>query len=77
MVIEISPQNLRDEVAMDVDEDEHGTQRPRKAQDFGIEVDFDCLNDDEREVLASCDFLALKPNCLSSGWIRRSGFEVG
>ena len=62
---------------MDVDEDEHGTQRPRKAQDFGIEVDFDCLDDDEREVLVSCDFLALKPNCLFSGWVGRSDCEVG
>jgi structural maintenance of chromosome 1 len=43
-------QNLREEVAMEVDEDEDGTQRPRKVQDFGIEVNFDSLDDDEREV---------------------------
>lgn len=43
-------QNLRDEVAMDVDEDEDGTQRPRQVQDYGIEVDFAALNDEERAV---------------------------
>jgi hypothetical protein len=43
-------QNLREEVAMDVDEDEDGTQRPRKVQDFGIEVNFESLDDEEREV---------------------------
>lgn len=43
-------QNLRDEVAMDVDEDEDGTQRPRQVQDYGIEVDFDALDDEERAV---------------------------
>ncbi|KAJ7638242.1 condensin complex subunit SMC1 [Roridomyces roridus] len=42
-------ENLREEVAMDVDEDEDGTQQPRKVQDFGIEVDFDELDDDDRE----------------------------
>lgn len=35
---------------MDVDEDEDGTQHPRKVPDFGIEVDFDTLEEDEREV---------------------------
>jgi len=35
---------------MDVDEDEDGTQHPRKVRDFGIEVDFKSLDDDEREV---------------------------
>ncbi|KAJ6561466.1 condensin complex subunit SMC1 [Mycena vulgaris] len=42
-------ENLREEVAMDVDEDEDGTQQPRRVQDFGIEVDFDALDDDDRE----------------------------
>ncbi|KAJ6610416.1 condensin complex subunit SMC1 [Mycena sp. CBHHK59/15] len=42
-------ENLREEVAMDVDEDEDGTQQPRRAQDFGIEVDFDALDEDDRE----------------------------
>ncbi|KAH7929959.1 RecF/RecN/SMC protein [Leucogyrophana mollusca] len=41
-------ENLREEVAMDVDEDEDGTQRPRQVQDYGIEVDFGSLDDDER-----------------------------
>lgn len=43
-------QNLREEVAMDVDEDEDGTQQPRRVQDFGIEVDFESLDDDDRQV---------------------------
>ncbi|KAJ7497178.1 condensin complex subunit SMC1 [Mycena latifolia] len=42
-------ENLREEVAMDVDEDEDGTQQPRRVQDFGIEVDFEGLDDDDRE----------------------------
>ncbi|KAH7887101.1 RecF/RecN/SMC [Phlebopus sp. FC_14] len=41
-------ENLRDEMAMDVDEDEDGTQRPKQVQDYGIEVDFDSLDEDER-----------------------------
>jgi structural maintenance of chromosome 1 len=45
---------------MDVDEDEDATQRPKKAADYGIEVDFDSIEDDERdqdsaEVLARYD----------------------
>lgn len=43
-------QNLRDEVAMDVDEDEDGTQRPKQVQDYGIEVEFAALDDEERAV---------------------------
>ncbi|KAK7062210.1 structural maintenance of chromosomes protein [Favolaschia claudopus] len=42
-------ENLREEVAMDVDEDEDGTQQPRRVQDYGIEVDFEALDDDDRE----------------------------
>lgn len=34
---------------MDVD-DEDGTQRPKAVQDYGIEVDFKDLDDEEREV---------------------------
>jgi structural maintenance of chromosome 1 len=33
---------------MDVDDD--GTQRPLSVDDYGIEVDFESLEDDEREV---------------------------
>ncbi|KAJ8515491.1 hypothetical protein ONZ45_g7107 [Pleurotus djamor] len=40
-------ENLRDENAMDVDEDE--TQPVRKSHDYGIEVDFEDLEEDERE----------------------------
>ncbi|EIW51887.1 cohesin complex subunit psm1 [Trametes versicolor FP-101664 SS1] len=42
-------ENLREEVAMDVDEDEEGTQQVKRVSDFGIEVDFDSLDEDERE----------------------------
>ncbi|KAF9457597.1 condensin complex subunit SMC1 [Collybia nuda] len=42
-------EKLREEVAMDVDEDEDGTQRPKKVHDFGIEVDFEGLDDETRE----------------------------
>lgn len=45
-----SMQNLRDEVAMDVDEDEQGTQRVKRVPDYGIEVDFDSLSDADRNV---------------------------
>ena len=34
---------------MDVDEDEDATQRPKQVQDYGIEVDFDSLDEDVRE----------------------------
>jgi len=43
-------QNLREEVAMGVDDDEEGTQQPKKVQDYGIEIDFDALDDEERDV---------------------------
>jgi structural maintenance of chromosome 1 len=48
-------QNLRDGVAMDVDEEEEegdSTQRLRKVADYGIEVDFGILSANEREVRA-------------------------
>ncbi|KAL5522775.1 hypothetical protein ACEPAG_8793 [Sanghuangporus baumii] len=41
-------ENLREEVTMDVD-DEDGTQRPRRVPDYGIEVEFDLLDEEERE----------------------------
>lgn len=34
---------------MDVDEDEDATQVPKRVQDYGIEVDFDSLDDEDRE----------------------------
>jgi len=34
---------------MEVDEDEDGTQRPRHVNDYGLEVDFQSLDDEERE----------------------------
>jgi structural maintenance of chromosome 1 len=34
---------------MDVDEDEDATQQPKQVHDYGIEVDFDGLDEDVRE----------------------------
>ena len=45
---------------MDVDEDEDATQRPKRVPDFGIEVDFDKLDEGEREVR----FVAVAPSCV-------------
>lgn len=33
---------------MDVDEDEDGTQRPKAVADYGIEVNFDSIDEDDR-----------------------------
>lgn len=33
---------------MDIDEDEDGTQRPKAVADYGIEVDFDLIDEDDR-----------------------------
>ncbi|KAF9233408.1 hypothetical protein BU15DRAFT_90371 [Melanogaster broomeanus] len=60
-------ENLRDEMAMDVDEDEDGTQRPKQVQDYGIEVDFAALDDEDRgsndpEALAEFDASIVKLN---------------
>jgi hypothetical protein len=38
---------------MDVDDDD-GTQQPRQVQDYGVEVDFDSLTEEERAV---CELL--------------------
>ena len=35
---------------MDVDEEEDATVRPKQINDYGIEVDFESLDDDDREV---------------------------
>ncbi|KAK7020211.1 Structural maintenance of chromosomes protein 1 [Paramarasmius palmivorus] len=53
-------ENLREEVAMDVDEDDDATQRPKQVADYGIEVDFDMIGEDDRtrdsaEALAEYD----------------------
>ncbi|KAH9053337.1 cohesin complex subunit psm1 [Lactarius vividus] len=45
-------ENLRDEVAMDVDEEDAesgSTQRVKRVPDYGIEVDFEVLSGEERE----------------------------
>jgi structural maintenance of chromosome 1 len=51
----IISQNIREEVAMDIDEEEDDDtfQRPRNVQDHGIEVDFSSVDDDD---LAVCKF---------------------
>ncbi|KAH0579770.1 hypothetical protein H2248_002607 [Termitomyces sp. 'cryptogamus'] len=49
-------ENLRDEVAMDIDENEDGTQQLKKVQDHGIEVDFESLDEDTRENGSVADF---------------------
>ena len=46
----IVSQNLREEVTMDVNEDDEGTQRVKRVPDHGIEVDFDSLGEDDLEV---------------------------
>ena len=56
---------------MNVDGDEEESQRPRTVSDYGIEVDFDSLDDDEREVRWCC--LCLSP-CLKFRWL---GFFPG
>jgi hypothetical protein len=43
-------QTLRDEMAMEVDEDEDNTQQPKAVADYGIEIEFDSLEDEDREV---------------------------
>ncbi|KAG6855965.1 hypothetical protein H0H87_008906 [Tephrocybe sp. NHM501043] len=49
-------ENLREEVAMDVDEDEDGTQQIKMVQDHGIEVNFESLDDGTRENGTAEDF---------------------
>ncbi|RPD56436.1 condensin complex subunit SMC1 [Lentinus tigrinus ALCF2SS1-6] len=60
-------ENLRDEVAMDVDEDDEGTQRVKRVPDYGIEVDFEALgevdaDEDPAETLKELDEAIAKAN---------------
>ena len=48
--IDATRQNLRDEVAMDVDEDEEGSQHIKRVSDYGIDVDFSSLEEEDMEV---------------------------
>lgn len=41
---------------MDVDEDEDATQKPKKAQNYGIEVNFESLDEETRESGTVDDF---------------------
>lgn len=36
---------------MDVDEDENGSQEVKRVPDYGIEADFEGLDDDQRQVI--------------------------
>jgi hypothetical protein len=40
---------INKQVMMDIDDDE-ATQRPREVDDYGIEIDYEDLDDEEREV---------------------------
>lgn len=60
-------QNLHME--MDVDEDNDGTQHPRRVDDYGIEVDFEALDDDEREVSRSSDGCTIYSRYSLPGWV--------
>lgn len=45
---------------MDIDEDEEGTQRPKAVANYGIEVNFDSIDEDDRtqdpaEIIAQFD----------------------
>ncbi|TFK48892.1 cohesin complex subunit psm1 [Heliocybe sulcata] len=42
-------ESLRDGVAMDIDEEEGGSEQPKRVPDYGLEVGFHMLDDDERE----------------------------
>ena len=50
MNISHSYKNLRDEITMDMDVDDEGTQRPRRVNDYGLEVDSSGLDEEEKEV---------------------------
>ncbi|TFK46460.1 RecF/RecN/SMC protein [Heliocybe sulcata] len=43
-------ESLRDGVAMDIDEEEGGSEQPKRVPDYGLEVGFHMLDDDEREI---------------------------
>lgn len=47
------PENM----AMDVDGDEEGIQRPRQMETYGVEVDFDSLDAKDREASSVFNFL--------------------
>lgn len=65
-------QNLRDEVAMDVDEDEEGTQSIKRVPDYDIEVDFSLLDEDDREVRLDLDPRHLTADTISQlEWLGR------
>ena len=45
---------------MDVDEDDSGTQRPKSVSDYGVEVDFETLDEEDREVRCTNDYIESK-----------------
>jgi hypothetical protein len=60
---------------MDVDEDEDNTQQPKVVADFGIEVDFEALEDEEKEVKQPSHPAKLTL-MHHSGWERRHGRKL-
>lgn len=55
---------------MDVD-DENGAQKPRQADDYGVEVDFDGLDDADKEVRNDVSII----KCLTQQVQRHSGWH--
>lgn len=58
-------------MAMDVDEDEDATQRPKEVQDFGIEIDFETLDEDDREVRSTAS-RGLSESLMQLAWAERN-----
>jgi len=54
---------------MDIDDD--GTQKPVQVNDFGIEPDFDILDDEEKEV-SSCVLAAINVRMAEKRLVERS-----
>ena len=53
---------------MDVDEDEQGSQDIKSVPDYGIEVDFESLDEDQREVRAICSCTCVSFLKVLLGW---------
>lgn len=60
---------------MEVDDDNEGTQRVKRVPDFGIEVDFEVLTEDDRKV-CSCGAVYLALLATNSSYIGYIGRDV-
>lgn len=49
--------NLREDMAMDVDGDPDTTQQVREVEDYGLEMDFSRVDEDDLEVRINLDIL--------------------